>query len=151
MPDEVYKCSTPEHLDQDFITILSTLGYPGLQIEVDNTGVYKTVKCFDDHLIINIGELFSHITNYTFRATRHRVLDIGIKRYSCPFFLVPKYKGVLPANFLNPEEEPLKPTMVYGDWIIMRYNINRLPNYSNRYRDPETGKIAFRDVEIEEN
>ena len=37
-----FKLTTPEHSDSGFITILSTFGYPGLQVELD--GEYKSFK-----------------------------------------------------------------------------------------------------------
>ena len=120
--------------------MLTTLGYPGLQIEVSD-GVYKTVKTHDNHIIINIGQIFSHITNYQLKATWHRVLDIGIDRYSCPFFLVPKYEAVIPSNFLQPDQEQMAETMIFGHWIVKTFKIRSLPDHSGRYRDAETGAI----------
>ena len=102
--EQLYKFTTPQHLDEGFLTILTTLGYPGLQIEVGDNE-YKTVKNIDNQLIINVGAIFSHITNYQLKATWHRVLDIGIHRYSCPFFLVPKYMATIPSNYLQPDQE----------------------------------------------
>ena len=42
MTDEHFKLTTPEHRDSGFITILSTLGFPGLQVEID--GEFKSVR-----------------------------------------------------------------------------------------------------------
>ena len=45
-------------------------------------------------------------------------MDIGVERYSTPFFFEPFYAAQIPTNILDgdngPEEEPL----VYGDWVI---------------------------------
>ena len=42
MTDEHFKLTTPEHCDSGFITILSTLGFPGLQVQID--GEFKSVR-----------------------------------------------------------------------------------------------------------
>jgi len=39
---DVAKLTTPEHADGGFITLLSTFGYPGLQVELD--GEYKSIR-----------------------------------------------------------------------------------------------------------
>ena len=87
---------TPEHSDTGFITILSTFMYPGLQVEMD--GKYRSVKPEKNHLVVNLGTIFARITKYRLKATKHRVLDIGRERYSCPFFLEPKFDILIPAD-----------------------------------------------------
>ena len=42
MTEDNFKLTTPEHFDSGFITILSTLGFPGLQVLID--GEYKSVR-----------------------------------------------------------------------------------------------------------
>ena len=37
-----FKLTTPEHKDSGFLTLLTTFGYPGLQVLID--GEYKSVK-----------------------------------------------------------------------------------------------------------
>ena len=59
--------------------------------------------------------MLSRITNYKLKATKHRVLDIGIERYSNPFFLDPKYSAKIPSNILDDEN---KEYITYGDWLI---------------------------------
>jgi len=34
------------------------------------------------------------------KATMHRVLDIGVTRYSSAFFAEPKYTAIIPSNML---------------------------------------------------
>ena len=58
-----------------------------------------------NHLLINLGDILAHQTNYKLKATKHRVLDIGVKRYSQPFFLEPKYSASIPANLLVGDDE----------------------------------------------
>lgn len=59
---EHYKLTTPEHCDSGFLTILSTLGYPGLQVEID--GEFKSVKPIYNQLVVNLGDIFNRITNF---------------------------------------------------------------------------------------
>ena len=102
LSEEHRKLTTPEHCDSGFITLLSTLGYPGLQVEID--GEFKSVRPVYNQLVVNLGDTFSRITNFTLKATKHRVLDIGIERFSSPFFLEPKHSARIPRNLLAPEE-----------------------------------------------
>lgn len=95
--------TTPEHCDSGFLTILTTFGYPGLQVELD--GEFRSVKPVYNQLVVNLGDIFSRITNFQMKATKHRVLDIGIERFSSPFFLEPKYTATIPSNLLKPADE----------------------------------------------
>jgi isopenicillin N synthase-like dioxygenase len=110
------KLTTPAHKDSVFLTILTTFGYPGLQVE--HEGVFKSVKPVKDSLVINLGETLSRATNFKLKATNHRVLDIGIERYSSPFFLEPAYSTVVPANLLDDSEEAKENDITYGVWLI---------------------------------
>ena len=72
-------------------------------MEID--GEFRSVKPIYNELVVNLGDCFSRITNFQLKATKHRVLDIGIERFSCPFFLEPKYTAVIPSNLLKKDEE----------------------------------------------
>lgn len=56
-----YRLTTPEHTDSGFITLLTTFGYPGLQVPVD--GVYKFVKPEKNNIVVNLGDILERITN----------------------------------------------------------------------------------------
>lgn len=71
-------------------------------------------------MVVNLGDLFEHITNFKLKATMHRVMDIGVERYSQPFFLDPRSSTVIPSNILNTEEEQAQPPIVYGRWLANR-------------------------------
>jgi len=47
---------------------------------------YRDIKPIKDGLIVNIGDTLSKISNRRIKATLHRVYDIGVERFSCPFF-----------------------------------------------------------------
>jgi isopenicillin N synthase-like dioxygenase len=84
LSEQSLRLTTPEHTDSGFLTILSTLGYEGLQVL--HNGVYRSVPPTRNELIVNFGDMLSMITNHQVKATKHRVLDIGIERFSNPFF-----------------------------------------------------------------
>ena len=56
------KLTTPEHCDSGFLTILTTLGYPGLQVELN--GEFKSVRPIYNQLVVNLGDIFSRVTNF---------------------------------------------------------------------------------------
>lgn len=92
--------------------------YPGLQVDVGND-VYKSVKPMPNAIIVNLGDMISRITNYTLRATYHRVLDIGVERFSSPFFFEPHYTAKIPVTLSNSAtESDSTETLIYGDWVI---------------------------------
>ena len=88
-----------------------------------------------DAIIVNIGETLERISNKRIKATLHRVADIGAERFSCPFFLDPKFSARINHSILeskremceDPEfnDEDLRPygeilcermTGKYGEW-----------------------------------
>lgn len=103
LDSDLIKLTTPEHCDSGFLTLLTTFGFPGLQVEID--GEFKSIKPEPNCLVVNLGETFQRVTNFKMKATKHRVLDIGVTRYSSPFFVEPKYSAVIPSNLLVPSEE----------------------------------------------
>jgi isopenicillin N synthase-like dioxygenase len=50
---------------------------------------------------VNIGALLQRISDNKIKATMHRVVDIGVKRYSCPFFFDPKFSARVTTNILK--------------------------------------------------
>lgn len=110
------KLTTPPHCDSGFITLLTTFMYPGLQVLID--GQYRSIKPVHNCIVVNLGETFERITNFKLKATSHQVLDIGVKRYSSPFFLEPKYSAIIPANLIDPNEKEKEKPIIYGPWLI---------------------------------
>ena len=84
----VFKCvlsffpviSTPAHQDSGYLTILNTFGYPGLELKVDETW-YSVPVQEPGTLVVNLGEQMTNMSNGRFKATIHRVIDIGRDRY----------------------------------------------------------------------
>ena len=83
------------------MTLLSTLGYPGLQVLVGDE--FKSVRPVPGAFVINIGDMLSRITNYILKSTLHRVIDIGRDRYSSPFFFEPHYAARIPSSIMDLE------------------------------------------------
>ncbi len=65
-----------EHFDSTFVTLLVTCSYPGLEILKEDGG-WVGVNSRPGSLVVNIGELLSRISNRRFKATQHRVRDVG--------------------------------------------------------------------------
>jgi len=99
------KLTTPEHSDSGFITLLTTFGYPGLQVLMD--GEYKSIKPVPNTIIVNIGDCLSKLTNYKLKSTYHRVLDIGVERFSAPVFFEPKYSAALVESIMESKRETI--------------------------------------------
>ena len=46
----------------------------------------------------------------------HRVLDVGIERFSCPFFLRPKYVAKIPSDmWKSAEEKAAEELVIFGE------------------------------------
>jgi len=73
-----------------------------------------------NHMIVNLGDTLSRATNFKLKATSHRVLDIGIERYSNAFFFEPRFSTVIPANLLNHEEEAVESPVMYGEFLVKK-------------------------------
>ncbi len=65
-------------MDSGFLTLLQTFGFVGLELELD--GVWYAVPPKKGTLVINVGEQLAAMSNNRFKATIHRVLDIGKDR-----------------------------------------------------------------------
>ena len=104
-------------------------------------GEYRFVKPLKDHIVVNLGATFQRVTNFTLKATWHQVVDIGVERFSCPFFLDPSSSAIIPSNILNSAEEQVEPPIEFGKWLAkaMRRKYgewkNAFPNLSDDEED----------------
>ena len=80
-------------------------------------GIYRSIKPKPNVLVVNIGLMLMRFTNNILKATWHRVLDIGVDRYSSPFFLEPRYAAEIPSS-LEKIDVPNDEKVIYGDWLI---------------------------------
>ncbi|KAL4230299.1 hypothetical protein ACF0H5_010683 [Mactra antiquata] len=111
--------TTPEHTDSDFMTLLTTFQFRGLEV-MQADGKWAEVAVRPGSLVMNIGDTFSRMLGGKFKATRHRVIDIGLDRYSVPFFLSPKFEGDIGVNFLSIHtgEGPAHKPEKFGPWVL---------------------------------
>ncbi|XP_067679811.1 isopenicillin N synthase-like [Haliotis asinina] len=125
--DTVLCCS--EHSDSGFVTLLATFHYRGLQI-LNQNDKWVDVEPRPNSLVMNIGDILSKTSNGRFKATRHRVVETGMDRYSVPFFFEPRYgaeigrmmpfKHVMNNNYTETSviEVAPEPGTKYGPWLI---------------------------------
>lgn len=104
--DIVLQCD--EHQDSGFVTMLETFTYGGLQREAN--GVWIDVTSRPGALTVNLGLLLSRLTGGVVKATKHRVLDLGVDRFSVPFFLEPSFGSNV--NVVLPSPRPQRPLTV---------------------------------------
>lgn len=81
-----------DHADVGILTMLTSFNKPGLQIR-RHCGTWMDVQSRPRTVIVNLGEMLSEMSGNRIKATHHRVVDTGGKRYSCPFLLEPGYFG----------------------------------------------------------
>ena len=77
--------------------------------------MFRSVRPVPQTIVVNLGDMLSRITNYKLRATKHRVLDIGVERYSSPYFFEPYYSASIPSTILENADD--KEGFVYGEWV----------------------------------
>lgn len=118
--DTVLCCS--EHSDSGFVTLLATFNYKGLQICTED-GLWMDVPCRPNSLVMNIGDMLSAMSGGRFKATRHRVIDTNVDRFSVPFFFEPRNDAditrVMPApQTANRQVLESGGSKLYGPWLI---------------------------------
>lgn len=72
------------HTDYEFFTLLYQT-HSGLQT-VDKQGKWLDVHPIPDTLVMNVGDMAEVITAGRYRSNPHRVLNLGQRRFSMPFF-----------------------------------------------------------------
>ena len=122
--DLVMQCN--EHSDAVFLTFLATFHHRGLQI-LTKEGKWVFVEPRPNALVVNIGEILSKMTGYRLKATMHRVIYMGERRLSLPFFYEPHYHGDLNKFYRAVGlEEETPPYGCYGPWMIRHLNRDNL-------------------------
>ena len=81
------------HKDTDLLTILAPDPVGGLFIQTRNSSKWLEIRCPNDALIVNVGDMLETWSSGYFVSTPHKVVHQGAKaRISFPFFVVPNYK-----------------------------------------------------------
>ncbi|MCK0101455.1 2OG-Fe(II) oxygenase family protein [Pseudohalocynthiibacter sp. F2068] len=101
------------HMDSGFITLLAQDGVEGLQAKTRD-GEWIMVPPKEGTLTVNFGKLLQRWTGGAIKATIHRVIGNGQRRYSVPFFFEPSINTVIAP--LEGCGEPFAPVL-YGDHL----------------------------------
>lgn len=95
------------HSDFEFFTILNQQG-PGLQV-MNAADEWVEAPPIDGTFIVNIGDMLEALTNGCFKATQHRVVNLGKERFSLPLFFAANYDAVIePIPQFVSEEHPAR-------------------------------------------
>lgn len=124
---------TPDHADTEYLTLLATFNYSGLEI-LTSDGKWAEITPRPHSLVINIGETFAKMTGGRFKATRHRVIDIGVDRYSTAFFFTPSFDTDVGFNILDTKRE----ANIGKEELFGPYQLRRM-KYEKKY-------FEFRDL-----
>lgn len=111
---------TGEHFDSGILTILATFENAGLQIKPHGFSKWIDVPAMKNNLVINIGALLADIVEDRLVATNHRVLDIGVERFSVPFFLEPQYDGDISRTVYGKKVKSVGKLTKYGPYMTNR-------------------------------
>jgi len=105
------------HTDSGFITLLEQDGVGGLQARARD-GRWIDVPPLEDTLVMNFGQVLEQWSAGRIRATEHRVLGIGMERFSIPFFYEARADATItPLPIDSPDSfAPFQ----YGDFLWRR-------------------------------
>ena len=131
-----------DHSDSEMITLVTTFGYTGLQILMDD-GRWARAKPCPGKLVMNIGDTFVRLTKGRFKATRHRVVDIGVDRFSIPYFMAPDSDTKLSSGLVQGEGKGEdagfgKDVDSFGQWFIR--TMRDVKNYDEFLNLPDLPK-----------
>jgi len=112
--------TTGEHADTSMLTLLATFKNPGLQIDVNHDGNWIDVPAVNDAMVVNIGALLSRMTGHRYKATYHRVIDVGTDRYSAPFFFEPHFDADISKTIYGKTITGANEYKRYGPWMTNR-------------------------------
>lgn len=112
------RITTGEHHDTSFMTLLATFENPGLQVKLSDDEPWLNVPSHKNGLIVNVGALLTQLVDGQFKATNHRVIDLGTDRYSVPLFYEMHFDGdtskSISGKIVNAEFPK------YGPWMTNR-------------------------------
>lgn len=112
--------TTGEHADTSMLTVLATFRNPGLQIDVNHDGNWIDVPAVNDAMVVNLGALLSRMTSNRYKATYHRVIDVGVDRFSAPFFFEPRFDADVSKTINGKPITGVGEYKKYGPWMTNR-------------------------------
>lgn len=109
------------HTDFGLLTVLQTFGIPGLQVQ-NQTGHWVDVALSDpSHLVVNIGDALSRMTNGRFKSTRHRVAKLtSAQRQSIAYFVNFNEHALVAPVRKYQKAEGNYPPVSSGDYIFYK-------------------------------
>lgn len=108
------------HTDTSFLTILAQNRIPGLSIRTPS-GKWIDAPAWDDHFLVNGGDMLRRWTNERFLATPHRAINrSGGARYAIPFFFDCAADHVMTClpTCQGPGNPPKYPPFTYTEYMI---------------------------------
>ena len=73
------------------------------------------VPCRPNSLVMNIGDMLAAMSGVKFKATKHRVIDTRVDRFSVPFFFEPHYAADVTRVIPWQQKEALSPSKTSGN------------------------------------
>ena len=121
-----------EHGDINLITLLMGASASGLEVK-DRSGEWISITAIPRHVVVNIGDMMSRLTNNVLHSSIHRVInppkeEWSKPRYSIPFFMHPRSEmslNCLPSciSLNNPKKYD---DITAGDFLKQRIKELRL-------------------------
>ncbi|MGB0495189.1 MAG: isopenicillin N synthase family dioxygenase [Kangiellaceae bacterium] len=102
------------HTDYELFTLLFS-DNSGLQTK-NMRGHWVDVPLIEDTFTVNIGDMLEVFSNGRFKSNIHRVSNLGVERYSFPFFTALDYNAIV-EPWLKHQENPLYQTVVAGEHL----------------------------------
>jgi isopenicillin N synthase-like dioxygenase len=142
-PSDELNVGIGAHSDFECFTILNTSG-PGLQL-LSYEGHWVEAPPAKGAFVVNIGDCLEAWTGGLFKATQHRVVNLGKERFSLPLFFATDFDvEIKPLPEFSTEETRRRyPPFVAGEHLWGR-TINGFPYLKNKY---ESGELVV-DFEI---
>ena len=110
--------TTGEHYDTALLTVLATFKNRGLQVKLSKDEPWLNIPPYNNGLIINVGALLSEMVDGKFKATNHRVIDLGTDRFSVPLFYEMHFDGDVSRSLSGKVINSV--FQKYGPWMTNR-------------------------------
>ena len=155
-PSDEFNAGISAHSDYECFTMLHTSG-PGLQL-LSYDGHWVEAPPLEGTFVVNIGDCLEALTGGLYRATQHRVVNLGKERFSMPFFFSVDFETKIEPLPEFSQDEALRkyPPFTAGEHLWAR-TIQTFPYLKHRYDAgelPVTFEVAednpFQRLSVEE-
>ena len=135
-PRDELNAGISAHSDYECFTILHTSG-PGLQL-LSYDGHWVEAPPEPGAFVVNIGDCLEAMTGGLFKATQHRVVNLGKERFSLPFFFSMDFETQIKPlpQFSSPDAEHRYPPFCAGEHLWAR-TIQTFPYLKSRFEAGE--------------